>query len=62
MNNDRTQPTSGAIFAINMLVGTEAGDCFTEQEVTEMLNAAGFKNISRIEFESGLSQMVAQKI
>jgi 2-polyprenyl-3-methyl-5-hydroxy-6-metoxy-1,4-benzoquinol methylase len=62
MNNDRTQPTSGAIFAINMLVGTEAGDCFTEQEVTEMLNAAGFKNISRTEFETGLSQMVAQKI
>jgi SAM-dependent methyltransferase len=62
MNNDRTQPVSGAIFAINMLVGTEAGDCFTEQEVTEMLNAAGFKNISRTEFETGLSQITAQKI
>ena len=62
MNNDRTQPTSGAVFAINMLVGTESGDCFTEKEVTEMLNTSGFKNISRIEFETGLSQMVAQKI
>jgi len=62
MNKDRTQPTSGAIFAINMLVGTEAGDCFTEMEVSEMLDAAGFKNISRIEFETGLSQMTAQKI
>jgi SAM-dependent methyltransferase len=62
MNNDRTQPTSGAVFAINMLVGTEAGDCFTEQEVKEMLTAAGFENISRIEFDSGLSQMTAQKI
>jgi len=62
MNNDRTEPMSGAIFAINMLVGTEAGDCFTEQEVTELLNVAGFKNISRIEFESGLSQVSAQKI
>jgi len=62
MNNERTQPISGAIFAINMLVGTEAGDCFTEQEVTEMLNASGFNNISRIEFETGLSQMIAQKI
>jgi SAM-dependent methyltransferase len=61
MNNDRTQPTSGAIFAINMLVGTEAGDCFTDQEVTEMLKTAGFTNISRIEFESGLSQVIAQK-
>jgi SAM-dependent methyltransferase/predicted transcriptional regulator len=62
MNNDRTQPTSGAIFAINMLVGTESGDCFTEQEVTGMLNGAGFKNISRTEFDTGLSQMIAQKI
>ena len=62
MNNDRTQPTSGAIFAINMLVGTEAGDCFTELEVTDMLTAAGFSNISRLEFESGLSQVIAQKI
>ena len=62
MNNDRTQPISGAIFAINMLIGTEAGDCFTEQEVIEMLNTSGFKNVSRIEFETGLSQMIAQKI
>jgi SAM-dependent methyltransferase len=62
MNNDRTQPTSGAVFAINMLVGTDAGDCFTEQEVADMLTQAGFKNISRIEFESGLSQVIAQKI
>jgi hypothetical protein len=61
MNNDRTQPVAGAVFAINMLVGTEAGDCFTEQEVTEMLKDAGFENISRIEFETGLSQMIAQK-
>lgn len=62
MNNDRTQPTTGAIFAINMLVGTDGGDCFTEQEVTEMFDAAGFKNSLRIELGSGLSQMIAQKI
>jgi SAM-dependent methyltransferase len=62
MDNNRIQPVTGAIFSINMLVGTEAGDCFTEQEVTEMLHAAGFKNISRLEFESGLSQVMAQRI
>jgi 16S rRNA G966 N2-methylase RsmD len=62
MNNDRTLPTSGAVFAINMLVGTESGDCFTEQEITEMLTVAGFKNITRIEFESGSGQMTAQKL
>lgn len=62
MNNERTQPTPGAVFAINMLVGTEAGDCFTEEEVTEMLTTAGFKNITKIEFESGSGQMMAEKI
>ncbi|MGA1977866.1 MAG: methyltransferase [Bacteroidales bacterium] len=62
MSNDRTRPLPGAVFAINMLVGTEGGDCFTEQEVREMLSTAGFKGISRMEFESGLSQMTAQKI
>ena len=62
MNNDRTQPVSGAVFAINMLVGTESGDCFTESEVSEMLTRAGFINVTRLEFESGSSQMTAQKI
>ncbi|MDP4238688.1 MAG: methyltransferase [Bacteroidota bacterium] len=62
MNDDRTQPTAGAIFAINMLVGTEAGDCFTRLEVSEMLADAGFKNSSNIAFESGLSQVTAQKV
>jgi cyclopropane fatty-acyl-phospholipid synthase-like methyltransferase len=61
MNNDRTQPVQGAVFAINMLVGTESGDCFTEQEVTDMLKAAGFKNIVRTDFESGSSQMTGYK-
>jgi hypothetical protein len=61
MNNDRTQPVGGAVFAINMLVGTEAGDCFTEEEVTKMLNDAGFTNISRLNFETGSGQMIAQK-
>jgi len=43
-------------------VGTESGDCFTEQEVTDMLQVAGFMNVTRIEFETGLSRMVALKI
>ena len=61
MNDDRTLPTAGAVFAINMLVGTESGDCFTEPEVTEMLTTAGFKDISRTEFETGSSRMTGKK-
>jgi len=61
MNNDRTEPAAGAVFSINMLVGTEEGDCYTEQEVTAMLSSAGFKNISRRELDLGLSQVTARK-
>ena len=43
-------------------IKTYTGDCFTEQEVTDLLTSAGFSKISRLEFESGLSQMTAQKI
>ena len=62
MNDERTLPVTGAVFAVNMLVGTGGGDCYTEQEVSGMLQRAGFNNIERREFESGLSQMTAHKI
>jgi SAM-dependent methyltransferase len=61
MNNERTEPVTGAVFAINMLVGTDAGDCFTEEEVSEMFRVAGFTNITKIELDRGLSQMIAEK-
>ncbi len=61
MNDERILPVSGAIFAINMLVGTSEGDTFTESEVNEILMDAGFTHISRKEFESGISQVTAQK-
>jgi SAM-dependent methyltransferase len=59
MNDDRTEPLSGAVFSINMLVGTEAGDCYTIHEVTDMLENAGFKYITQKIFDSGLSQVTA---
>ncbi len=62
MNNERTDPLSGAVFSINMLVGTESGDCYTIDEVTTMLQAAGFKNIQRRIFDTGLSQVTASKL
>jgi hypothetical protein len=49
MNPDRTQPYAGALFAINMLVGTEQGDTYTEDEITSWLHEAGFSDIIRIE-------------
>jgi 3-hydroxy-5-methyl-1-naphthoate 3-O-methyltransferase len=42
MNNDRTEPAGGTIFAINMLVGTEKGDTYTKGEIFSWLNDASF--------------------
>ncbi len=42
MEVDRTQPPAGAIFAINMLVATASGDCYTFDEIESTLTAAGF--------------------
>jgi SAM-dependent methyltransferase len=47
MNDDRTSPAAGAYFSINMLVGTRDGDTFTESEVCNWMEDAGFKKISK---------------
>ena len=47
MDETRTEPASGTIFAINMLVGTEKGDTYTEKEITGWLKEAGFRKIRR---------------
>ncbi len=44
MSTDRTYPKAGALFAINMLVGTQSGGTYTFEEIEEDLKMAGFKN------------------
>ena len=44
MNEDHTRPTSGALFAINMIVNTDTGGTFSFEELAEDLQAAGFTN------------------
>jgi SAM-dependent methyltransferase len=45
MSPDRTHPRDGAIFAINMLVGTPGGGSYTFQEIESGLSQAGFTRI-----------------
>jgi predicted O-methyltransferase YrrM len=47
MNDERTSPAFGAIFALNMLVNTPGGDTFTESEVTSWMKAAGMSFVER---------------
>jgi ubiquinone/menaquinone biosynthesis C-methylase UbiE len=48
MSEDRTQPPEGAMFAVNMLVGTPHGGTYTFNEIKEGLSASGFTRISLI--------------
>jgi SAM-dependent methyltransferase len=61
MNDARTEPAQGAIFSINMLVGTEEGDCYSENEVCTWLTNAGFSDITKIELESWKGQVIGVK-
>ncbi len=45
MEPDRIRPREGAIFAINMLVGTSGGGCYTYEEIEAGLSQAGFVRI-----------------
>jgi precorrin-6B methylase 2 len=61
MNEERTEPAMGAMFAINMLVGTEAGDTFTEKEVKDWLTKVGFSMIDKVESTMGNSLLIGKK-
>ncbi|MFH1000358.1 MAG: methyltransferase [Bacteroidota bacterium] len=48
MDDKRTEPLMGALFALNMLVGTDKGDTYTEKEISSWMKEAGFKRIKKI--------------
>jgi SAM-dependent methyltransferase len=45
MNEDRTKPPTGTLFAINMLVNTHGGDTYSFSEVKDGLESAGFSDV-----------------
>jgi hypothetical protein len=52
LNNSMDGPLFPALFSLNMLLGTDSGQSYSEQQLTEMLLAAGVKNIRRIPLKS----------
>ena len=61
MDEDRTAPLAGTFFALNMLVGTRAGDTFTESEIRSWMEEAGFKNIRRKDDPVSTGLMMGRK-
>ena len=55
---DRTRPRQAVLFAINMLVGTEAGGTYSEEEYASWLTAAGLTGVRRIRLKGPADLMV----
>jgi hypothetical protein len=58
---DRTSPRQAALFSINMLVGTVAGDCYTEGEYASWLREAGFGEVVRRDLPGPASLVLGTK-
>jgi (2Fe-2S) ferredoxin/predicted O-methyltransferase YrrM len=56
LDASKTGPKSGAMFALNMLVGTERGNSYSEAEYSGWMAGAGFSNVrhQRLPGPSGL--------
>ena len=58
LDNSMDSPLFPALFALNMLLGTESGQAYSEQQLRDMLSEAGARNIERLPYtgptESGI--------
>ena len=48
LDDDKTGPRAGAVFALNMLVNTKAGGSYSLAEYADWLKKAGFEKVERI--------------
>jgi predicted O-methyltransferase YrrM len=61
MDEDRTAPAPGALFALNMLVATDRGDTFTEGEIRRWLSDAGLAQGPRLETPFGSAIVIGNR-
>lgn len=48
ISKDRTRPAQGALFSVNMLIGTEGGRCYSPDEIKGWLLKTGLKDIKEM--------------
>ena len=61
MEEDRTRPVAGALFAVNMLVATEGGGTFTLGELREDLEVGGFAQVTLARRDEAMNAIVVAK-
>ena len=62
MEEDRCAPPHGALFALNMLVNTPAGDTYTRNEVRGWMEAAGLEDVTSRGTPFGTTLMVGRAL
>jgi predicted O-methyltransferase YrrM len=58
---DKTAPKWGALFALNMLVGTRAGSAYSEPEYAAWLGQAGFRDIKEVRLPGPAALMIGTR-
>jgi SAM-dependent methyltransferase len=58
---DKTAPAWGALFALNMLVGTRAGSSYSEPEYAGWLGSADFRDICHVRLPGPASLLIASR-
>jgi (2Fe-2S) ferredoxin/ubiquinone/menaquinone biosynthesis C-methylase UbiE len=58
---DKTTPRQAALFALNMLVGTEAGSTYSYEEYAAWIRGAGFEDVRHIRLPGPSSLMMARR-
>jgi len=61
LDADKTAPRFGALFALNMLVATQAGSSYSEPEYSDWLKEAGFAQTRRLRMPGPASLMIGTK-
>ena len=61
VNPDRRGPIGGLLFAVNMLVNTDAGASYSEAEYTRWMKDAGFSEVNRIKLP-GPSDLIVGRV
>ncbi len=61
LNPDRTSPRFAAIFSVNMLVGTDKGSDWSEEEYAAWMREAGFANVVRTRLPGPTDLMIGSR-
>jgi len=61
LNADKTGPKTGALFALNMLVGTRAGSAYSEEEYVAWLGETGFEEAQRVRLSGPTDLLIARR-